>query len=115
MKNYDLTYRRYVIGGVATLIVVIYIIRLFMLQITSDDYKKSADSNAFLKKIEYPSRGNMLDRKGKLLVFNQPSYDLMVVMNEMRDRLDTLEFCHTLGITREEQFLKAHLPISVTV
>ena len=102
MKGYDLTYRRYVIGGVATVIVVIYIIRLFMLQITSDDYKKSADSNAFLKKIEYPSRGNMLDRKGKLLVFNQPSYDLMVVMNEMRDRLDTLEFCQTLGISREE-------------
>ena len=102
MNKYDLTYRRYVIGGVATLIVVIYIIRLFMLQITSDDYKKSADSNAFLKKIEYPSRGNMLDRKGKLLVFNQPSYDIMVVMNEMRDRLDTLEFCHTLGITRDE-------------
>ena len=42
MKNYDLTYRRYVIGGVATLIVVIYIIRLFMLQITSDEYKKIA-------------------------------------------------------------------------
>lgn len=102
MKKYDLTYRRYVIGGVATLIVVIYIIRLFMLQITSDDYKKSADSNAFLKKIEYPSRGNILDRKGKLLVFNQPSYDIMVVMNEVRDRLDTLEFCQTLGITREE-------------
>ena len=102
MKKYDLTYRRYVIGGVATLIVVIYIIRLFMLQITSDDYKKSADSNAFLKKIEYPSRGNILDRKGKLLVYNQPSYDIMVVMNEMRDRLDTLEFCQTLGITRDE-------------
>ena len=102
MKKYDLTYRRYVIGGVATLIVVIYIIRLFMLQITSDDYKKSADSNAFLKKIEYPSRGNIVDRKGKLLVFNQPSYDIMVVMNEMRDRLDTLEFCQTLGITRDE-------------
>ena len=102
MKSNDLTYRRYVIGGVATLIVVIYIIRLFMLQITSDDYKKSADSNAFLRKIEYPSRGNMLDRNGKLLVFNQPSYDLMVVMNEMRDRLDTLEFCQTLGISREE-------------
>jgi len=102
VKKYDLTYRRYVIGGVATLIVVIYIIRLFMLQITSDDYKKSADSNAFLKKIEYPSRGNIVDRKGKLLVFNQPSYDIMVVMNEMRDRLDTLEFCQTLGITRDE-------------
>lgn len=54
MKDYSLDYRHYVIGGVALLIVVIYIIRLFMLQITSDDYKKSADSNAFLKKIEYP-------------------------------------------------------------
>ena len=73
MKNYNLEYRKYVIGGVATLIVVIYIIRLFMLQITSDDYKKSADSNAFLKKVEYPSRGAILDRNGKLLVYNQPS------------------------------------------
>ena len=102
MKKYDLSYRRFVIGGVAIAIVVVYIIRLFMLQITSDDYKKSADSNAFLKKIEYPSRGNILDRKGKLLVFNQPSYDIMVVMNEAKGRLDTLEFCQTLGITREE-------------
>ena len=57
MKNYDLSYRRFVIGGAAILIVVVYLIRLFTLQITSDDYKKSADSNAFLKKIEYPSRG----------------------------------------------------------
>ena len=55
-KDYDLEYRKYVIAGVAALIVFIYIVRLFMLQITSDDYKKSADSNAFLKKIEYPSR-----------------------------------------------------------
>ena len=73
-----------------------------MLQVTSDDYKKSADSNAFLKKIEYPSRGNINDRNGKLMVFNQPSYDIMVVMNEARDRIDTTEFCQTLGITKEE-------------
>ena len=64
MKDYGLEYRKFVIAGVAVLIVVIYIIRLFMLQITSDDYKKSADSNAFLKKIEYPSRGAILDRNG---------------------------------------------------
>ncbi len=102
MNKYDLSYRRFVIGGVAIFIVIVYLIRLFMLQITSDDYKKSADSNAFLKKIEYPSRGNILDRQGKLLVFNQPSYDIMVVMNEAKGRLDTLEFCQTLGITREE-------------
>ena len=102
MKDYGLENRRYVIGGVATLIVVIYIIRLFTLQISSDDYKKSADSNAFLKKIDFPSRGVITDRNGQLLVFNQPAYDIMVVMNETKGRLDTLEFCHALNITKDE-------------
>ena len=102
MKNYELANRRYVIGGVATLIVVVYIIRLFMLQISSDDYKKSADSNAFLKRIDFPSRGVITDRHGKLLVFNQPSYDIMVVMNEIGNHLDTLEFCQALNISRQE-------------
>ena len=102
MKDHSLDNRRYVIGGMATLIVVVYIVRLFILQISSDDYKKSADSNAFLKKIEFPSRGVITDRNGQLLVFNQPAYDIMVVMNEARGRLDTLEFCQTLNITREE-------------
>ena len=102
MKEYGMNYRHYVIAGVAVLIVMVYIIRLFMLQITSDDYKKSADSNAFLKKIEYPSRGVISDRNGKLLVYNQPAYDIMVVVNEARNRLDTLDFCKALNITREE-------------
>ena len=102
MKDYSLDYRHYVIGGVALLIVVVYMIRLFMLQITSDDYKKSADSNAFLKKIEYPSRGGIYDRNGKLLVYNQPAYDIMVVMNEAKDHLDTLDFCEALNMTRED-------------
>ncbi len=102
VKDHELDYRRYVIGGVAALIIAVYIIRLFTLQITSDDYKKSADSNAFLKKIEFPSRGIITDRNGKLLVFNQPAYDIMVVMNEAKGRLDTLDFCKTLNITREE-------------
>lgn len=47
MKDYEIDYRRYVISGIAVAIVVIYIIRLFTLQIMSDDYKKNADSNAF--------------------------------------------------------------------
>ena len=102
MKDHSLDNRRYVIAGVATLIVVIYILRLFQLQITSDDYKKSADSNAFLKKIEYPARGGIYDRNGKLMVYNQPAYDLMVVMNAAKDHLDTLDFCEALNITREE-------------
>lgn len=100
--DYELDKRKYVIGGVAVLIIVIYLIRLFTLQILSDDYKKNADSNAFLKKIEFPARGVMRDRHGELLVYNQNAYDLMVVMNEQKDRIDTMEFCRTLGITKED-------------
>ena len=70
MKDYELHKRQYVIGGVAIIMMAIYIIRLFTLQIMSDDYKKNADSNAFLKKVEFPSRGNISDRNGKLLVYN---------------------------------------------
>lgn len=100
-KEYGLENRRFIIGGVAVLIVTVYIIRLFTLQIMSDDYKKNADSNAFLKKIEYPARGVMTDRNGKLMVYNQNAYDIMVVMNEENGRLDTTEFCQSLGITRD--------------
>ena len=101
MKDFSLENRKRVIGGVAVFIVVLYVVRLFALQVMSDDYRKSADSNAFLKKVEFPSRGIIRDRNGKLLVFNQPSYDIMVVMNEERGHLDTLDFCQTLGITKE--------------
>lgn len=53
-KDYILEKRKFVIGGIAISIVLIYLIRLFVLQITTDDYKKNADSNAFLNKIQYP-------------------------------------------------------------
>ena len=102
MKDYDLENRRLVLSAVAIGIVVIYVIRLFALQIASDDYRKSADSNAFLKKIEFPSRGSITDRKGRLLVYNQPAYDIMVVTNEMAGHLDTLEFCRALNITKAD-------------
>ena len=101
MSDFNLENRRYVIGGVAIAIVVAYIIRLFTLQLMSDDYKKNADSNAFLKNVEYPSRGTISDRNGELMVYNEPAYDIMVVMNEAKNRTDTAELCKTLGITKE--------------
>lgn len=102
MKDYELGKRQYVIGGAAIVIVMVYIVRLFTLQLMSDDYRKSADSNAFLKKIEYPSRGIITDRNGELLVYNQPAYDIMVVLNEAKDNLDTLALCEILNIAKEE-------------
>lgn len=106
MKDYGLEKRRFVIGGAAVVIILIYTIRLFSLQIMSDDYKKNADSNAFLKKIAYPARGVIRDRNGKLLVYNQPAYDIMVVMNEERMGTDTLGLCRALGITKEDYIRK---------
>ena len=103
-KDYRLEIRKFVIGGIALSIVLIYLIRLFVLQITTDDYKKNADSNAFLNKIQYPSRGAIYDRTGKLLVFNQPAYDITIVPKEV-ENLDTLDLCQSLNITRA-QFLK---------
>lgn len=92
--------RKYILGGIAVAVVIIYLIRLFSLQLMSDDYKKNADSNAFRKEIQYPSRGLILDRKGRLLVYNESSYNIMVVMNDQRS-IDTLDFCQTVGITKD--------------
>lgn len=101
MKDYTLEKRKYVIGAAAIVIVLIYVFRLFDLQIMTDDYKKNADSNAFLNKIQYPSRGAIYDRNGKLLVFNQPAYDITFVPREVT-QLDTLDLCSALNITREQ-------------
>ncbi len=92
--------RKFVIVGIVLGIVLVFIARLFYLQILNDEYKKHADSNAFLNKTIYPSRGVMYDRNGQLLVSNQPAYDVMVCMRNVKD-LDTLAFCRSLGITRE--------------
>ena len=99
MEHVNLEKRKYIIGAAACIIVFVYIVRLFALQVMSDDYKKNADSNAFLKRIQYPSRGVITDRNGKLLVYNQSSYDVMVVVSELHD-LDTLDLCESLGVDK---------------
>ena len=101
MKEQDFGYRKYVLGGIAVVIVLIYIARLAVLQLASDEYAGSAKSNALLNNVLYPSRGLIYDRNGQLLVYNQPTYDIMVVTNEMED-LDTLDFCHTINITKKD-------------
>ncbi|MDR2810371.1 MAG: penicillin-binding protein 2 [Tannerellaceae bacterium] len=99
--NYSLDTRRYIISGAVILSVTIFVIRLFFLQVIDNDYKTWADSNAFLKKTMYPSRGMIYDRNGKLLVYNQPAYDVMLIMREIQP-FDTLDFCNTVGITKAQ-------------
>ena len=100
MINDELQNRKFVIGGLIALIILIFVARLLFLQVFTQSYKESAEGNAFLKRIIFPPRGLVYDRNGKLLVYNRPSYDVMVTMKEVR-ALDTMDFCNTIGITKE--------------
>ena len=94
--------RRYVISGIAVVIVLTYIIRLFYLQIIDQSTKDQADNNALVKQTIYPSRGLIYDRNGELLVYNQPIYEITMVMREMGKDWDTLSFCNYLNISKED-------------
>lgn len=100
-KDYNLEKRRYVIGGFIVIIALIYICRLVSLQVFDSKYKEYADSNAFLRKAVYPSRGIIYDRDGRLVVYNQPAYDVMMIPRDVKE-FDTLDFCRALNITPEE-------------
>lgn len=80
---------------------IIFLARLFYLQVIDDRYKLSAESNVLRNITLYPDRGYVYDRNGKLIVSNQPAYDLMAVPREIKN-LDTLVFCNDLGITKEQ-------------
>ena len=83
---------------------IIFIFRLFFLQILTDKYKKKADRISIRKIYIFPERGYIYDRKGKLLVANQTSYDLMVIPREVKT-IDTTEFCSIIKISKKS-FLK---------
>lgn len=100
-KDYNLEKRKYVIGGFIVVIVIIYILRLLSLQVIDSKYKDEADSNAFLRKSIYPSRGIVYDRNGKVVVFNRPAYDIMMIPRDVKD-FDTLDLCTTLGISIDQ-------------
>ena len=79
----------------------IFLIRLFTIQVLDDSYKASADDNAIRKLTEYPARGLIYDRNGKLLVYNEPVYDLMIVPRQAKN-IDTAQFCRLVRITSAE-------------
>ena len=100
MINDTLQNRRYTIAIIITAVVLLYVFRLFSIQILDNKYKKGADSNAFLKKTIFPPRGLIYDRNNTLLVYNKPAYDITLIAREIRD-LDTLAFCKALKIDKE--------------
>ncbi|MBC3757970.1 penicillin-binding protein 2 [Hyunsoonleella sp. SJ7] len=83
-----------------------FIGRLFYLQIYKGSSSNLYEDNAIRKVFDLPKRGFVYDRNGKLLVSNQPSYDVMVIPREV-EPLDTLEFCRLLKISKED-FIKKY-------
>lgn len=100
-KDYKLEKRKYVIGGIIIVLVITYLVRLFTLQLGSDKYKENADSNAFFKRTLYPMRGLVYDRNNRLIVFNQPAYDLMVIPRDAGE-FDRNALAAILNITPAE-------------
>ena len=109
MINDTLQNRRYVIAIIMSVVVGIYILRLFSLQILETRYKEGADSNAFLKKTLFPPRGLIYDRNHTLLVYNKPAYDITLILREVQE-FDTLAFCRALNIDKK-YFIKRILEI----
>lgn len=93
--------RKYIIGGIFSLLVLVYIIRLFFLQVIDQTYKTSASNNVLRYITQYPSRGLVYDRTGKLLIYNEAAYDLMVVPKQLV-AFDTAMLCKMLNLTKEQ-------------
>ncbi|MAZ93698.1 MAG: penicillin-binding protein 2 [Bacteroidales bacterium] len=109
MHSTDYSSRKNIIIGVFLLVAIIFIIRLFYLQVINSSYKLSADNIVLRKVREYPPRGLIYDRYGKLMVFNEAAYDLMVIPRQMKD-IDTSLICEITGIdklTFEKKLRKA--------
>ena len=101
-KDYSLEKRKYVIGGFITVVVIIFLVWLFNLQVSDGIYKENAESNAFFRKILYPARGLVYDREGRLVVLNRPEYDVMLIPKDVGAGFDTIGLCQVLEISKEE-------------
>jgi penicillin-binding protein 2 len=92
--------RRYIVAGIFIAFILVLLGRLFYIQVVDDRYALYASQNVVRKMIQYPARGPILDRNGKIMVQNEPVYDIMVIPKQVT-AFDTVEFCKLLGIDKE--------------
>lgn len=101
LNRNDLASRQRIVGAIVLGVGLVFVIRLFQMQVTTDDWKNRAERLTEEQEVLHPSRGLCLDRHGELLVTNVPSYDLMVVPRHMAD-IDTAALAQLLGLERDE-------------
>jgi len=92
--------RRYIVAGIFIAFILILLGRLFYIQVVDDRYALYASQNVIRKIVQYPARGPILDRTGKIMVQSESIYDIMVIPKQVTP-FDTVEFCKLLGIDRE--------------
>lgn len=97
--------RREIVQLVFALVGIIFLVKLFFVQVLDNKYAELADGNAILKEVEYPFRGLIYDRNNKLIVYNTPEYDIQVITKEIQN-FDSAKFCTVFGLTREELRVK---------
>ena len=93
--------RYYITVGVFATSLLFLIIQLGTIQLLSDKYESQANKTTIYKKDLEPSRGMIYDRNGKLLIANDPMYDINVIYNELNPDMDTTLFCSLLSIELE--------------
>ncbi len=96
--------RKYIIRGFMLVVALVFLGRLFYLQVINDSLKEKARSKTVKSLTMYPSRGVIYDRTGKnVIVSNTPVYDLCVTVKDARKNpiQDTTRFCEMLGIELE--------------
>ena len=93
--------RKYYVTAIFFVAGLIFILKLFGLQVLNSKYKVSATNNVLREVVQYPARGLVYDRNGILMVFNKPAYDLLVTPREVV-RFDTVAFCKLLEISKED-------------
>src|SRR5690606_28646188 len=93
--------RKNVVRLIIILSVVLIVVRLFTLQVVSSKYKILADDQGTFRKVVYPERGLVYDRKGRVILQNSTIHDLMVIPSRIRGT-DTMALCNILGIDTAE-------------
>ena len=93
--------RKYFISAFFILIGVIFLLKLFNIQVISTEYKQYATKNILRPEVIYPARGLIYDRKGNLIVQNKAAYDLLVTPREVKP-FDTIEICNILEIKKAD-------------
>lgn len=93
--------RKEIIQVVFVFVAFVFLVKLFFIQVIDSRYKQLADSNAIYPEVDYPVRGLIKDRNGKLIVYNTPEFDLKIIHKEVKN-LDSARFCEVFSKTPQE-------------